>query len=60
MSTDANKSKADALVAQADKKLKSWSIFNSAKYEEAAELLETAANNYKLAKACTIYFYTSL
>ncbi|KIY91945.1 Alpha-soluble NSF attachment protein 2 [Monoraphidium neglectum] len=37
-------------MAQADKKLKSFGFFGN-KYEEAAELLEKAANNYKLGKA---------
>jgi hypothetical protein len=36
-------------MAQADKKLKSFGFFGN-KYEEAAELLEKAANNYKLGK----------
>lgn len=34
---------------QADKKLKGFGFFGN-KYEEAADLLEKAANNYKLAK----------
>lgn len=51
MSADA-KAKGDSLVAQAEKRLKSWTLFNSNKTEDAAELLEKAANNYKLAKAC--------
>lgn len=51
MSAEASKGKADSLVEQANKKLKSWSLFNSSKFDEAAELLEKAANNYKLAKA---------
>lgn len=59
MSTEASKSKGDSLVAQADKKLKSWSLFNSSKNEDAAELLEKAANNYKLAKACIYLFLSS-
>jgi hypothetical protein len=40
----------DSFMAQADKKLKSFGFFGN-KYEEAAELLEKAANNYKLGKA---------
>jgi len=36
-------------MAQADKKLKSFGFFGN-KYEEASELLEKAANNYKLGK----------
>ncbi|GBF96606.1 hypothetical protein Rsub_09352 [Raphidocelis subcapitata] len=42
--------KGDAFMAAADKKLKSFGFFGN-KYEEAAELLEKAANNYKLGKA---------
>jgi alpha-soluble NSF attachment protein len=39
----------DDFMAKADKKLKSFGFFGN-KYEEAAELLEKAANNYKLGK----------
>ena len=39
----------DSFMAQADKKLKSFGFFGN-KYEEASELLEKAANNYKLGK----------
>jgi len=42
--------KARALVAKAEKKLASWSFFGGNKYEDAVELLEKAANNFKLAK----------
>jgi hypothetical protein len=42
---------ADDLVAKADKKLASFGFFGN-KYEDAAELLEKAAVQYKLAKAC--------
>lgn len=42
--------KGDNFMAQADKKLKSFGFFGN-KYEEASELLEKAANNYKLGKA---------
>lgn len=55
MNAEASKEKADSLVAQAKKRLNSWSLFNSSKYEDAAELFEKAANNYKLAKACTCF-----
>ena len=55
MNAEASKTKGDTLVAQAEKKLKSWSFFNSSKNEEASELLEKAANHYKLAKACWRY-----
>lgn len=45
------KSKAEDLAGKADKKLKSFSFFGGNKYEEAAELYEKAANQFKLAKA---------
>eukprot|EP00966_Prymnesium_polylepis_P156508 3616040-Prymnesium_polylepis.1 len=45
--------KADALVAQAKKKLASWfASFSGNKYEDAAELLTKAANLYKASKKC--------
>lgn len=46
--------KARELVAKAEKKLKGYSFFGGmgAKYDDAAELLERAGNNFKLAKAC--------
>ena len=44
--------KAQELVAKADKRLKSFSLFGGNKYEDAAELYEKAANQFKLAKAC--------
>mmetsp|Transcript_4763 Transcript_4763/g.9711 ORF Transcript_4763/g.9711 Transcript_4763/m.9711 type:complete len:290 (-) Transcript_4763:332-1201(-) len=44
-----NGAKAAEQVKAAEKKLASWSLFSN-KYEDAAELLEKAANNYKLAK----------
>ena len=42
------------MVAKADKKLKGYSFLGGmgAKYDDAAELLESAGNNFKLAKAC--------
>ncbi|KAL3146835.1 hypothetical protein ABBQ38_014809 [Trebouxia sp. C0009 RCD-2024] len=42
-----------ALVAKADRKLKGYSFLGGmgAKYDDAAELLESAGNNFKLAKA---------
>jgi hypothetical protein len=46
-----NEDKANEWMAQAEKKLKSFSLFNSSgKYEEAAEMFVKAANLYKLAK----------
>ncbi len=46
--------KAREMVAKADKKLKGYSFLGGmgAKYDDAAELLESAGNNFKLAKAC--------
>mmetsp|Transcript_18274 Transcript_18274/g.39340 ORF Transcript_18274/g.39340 Transcript_18274/m.39340 type:complete len:302 (+) Transcript_18274:259-1164(+) len=41
--------KAEELRRQAEKKLKSFGFFGN-KYEDAADLLEKAANNFKLAK----------
>jgi hypothetical protein len=40
---------------KADKKLSGWAVFGS-KYDDAAELLEKAANSYKLAKSCNAIF----
>lgn len=40
---------------KADKKLNGWAVFGS-KYDDAAELLEKAANSYKLAKSCNAVF----
>jgi len=42
--------KADALVADAAKKLKAFSLFNSSKHEDAIEMLEKAASIYKMNK----------
>lgn len=45
--------KGDEFAKKADKKLKSFSLFGSStKYEDGAELLDKAANQYKLGKAC--------
>lgn len=43
--------KGQDFLAKADKKLKGMSFFGN-KYEDAAELLEKAGNNFKLAKNC--------
>jgi hypothetical protein len=45
-------SKGMDFMAKAEKKLKGMSFFGN-KYEEAVELLEKAANNFKMAKMCT-------
>lgn len=45
------KEKADSHLKKAEKRLKGWSLFSN-KYDSAAEDLEKAANNYKLAKCC--------
>ena len=44
--------KAQEWAAKADKRLKSFSRFGGNKYEDAAEMYEKAANQFKLAKAC--------
>jgi hypothetical protein len=38
---------------KADKKLSGWLVFGT-NYDDAAELLEKAANSYKLAKSCML------
>lgn len=43
-------SRADELMAKVQKKLQGWSLFGK-KYDEIAEMLQQAANQYKLAKA---------
>jgi len=47
----ASAARATELVKKADKKLNSFGFFGN-KYEDAAELLEKAAVQYKLAQAC--------
>ncbi|CAN6479130.1 unnamed protein product [Victoria cruziana] len=42
--------KGDDLLKKAEKKINGWGIFGS-KYEDAAELFDKAANQYKLAKS---------
>ena len=49
---DAAAARAAELVKKADKRLASFSLFGGNKYEDAAELLEKAGNQYKLAKCC--------
>ena len=51
--------KARDMVAKAEKKLKGYSFLGGlgAKYDDAAELLESAGNNFKLAKACECLQY---
>ena len=44
-------SKGRQLMEKADKKLSSWSMFGN-KYEDAAELIEKACNQFKLGKSC--------
>ena len=44
-------SKGQELLAKAEKKLKGMNLFGN-KYEEASEMLEKAANHFKLAKLC--------
>lgn len=43
--------RARALVAKAEKKLSGWGLFGN-KYEDAAGMYESAANQFKLAKEC--------
>lgn len=43
--------RAEEFEKKAEKKLNGWGLFGS-KYEDAADLLEKAANSYKLAKSC--------
>lgn len=52
MATDGAAARALDLVKKADKRLTSFSLFGGNKYEDAAELLEKAATQYKLAKCC--------
>lgn len=48
-----NEQKGADLLAQADKKLRSFSLFNATgKYEDASDLYLKAANFFKLAKKC--------
>lgn len=46
------------LVKKAEKKLNSFGLFGGFgnKYEDAAEMLEKAGNQFKLAKACEDFF----
>lgn len=46
--------KAQDMVKKAEKKLNSFSFFGGDKYGDAAELLEKAANHFKLAKKCKL------
>ncbi|KAI8366075.1 soluble NSF attachment protein [Radiomyces spectabilis] len=49
--SNGSEQQAKDLIAQAQKKLKSWSLFGpSNKYEDAAEIYEKAGNMYKLAQ----------
>ena len=52
MATDGAAARALDFVKKADKRLTSFSLFGGNKYEDAAELLEKAATQYKLAKCC--------
>lgn len=48
--------RAEEFEKKAEKKLNGWGLFGS-KYEDAADLLEKAANSYKLAKSCIFFFF---
>ena len=50
--------RAEEFEKKAEKKLNGWGIFGS-KYEDAADLLEKAANSYKLAKSCKVFLFLS-
>lgn len=50
--------KARALMDKAEKKLSSWGMFGN-KYEDAAEMIEKACNQFKLGKACKFLFLAS-
>lgn len=46
-------SKGREWLAKAEKRLNAFSLFGSgSKYEDAAEMFEKAANQFKLGKAC--------
>lgn len=47
-------SRASELMKKADKKLSSFGFFGGSKYDDAAEMYERAANQFKLAKACEL------
>lgn len=47
--------KGDELEKKAEKKLTGWGLFGS-KYDDAADLFDKAANQFKLAKNCKISF----
>ena len=57
MATDGAAARALDFVKKADKRLTSFSLFGGNKYEDAAELLEKAATQYKLAKCCEEFFF---
>lgn len=45
------------LILQAEKKLNSWTWFNSTnKQEDAAEIYEKAGNTFKLAQRCLFLY----
>lgn len=48
--------RAEEFEKKAEKKLNGWGIFGS-KHEDAADLFEKAANSYKLAKSCNLFFF---
>ena len=52
MATDGAAARALDFVKKADKRLTAFSLFGGNKYEDAADLLEKAATQYKLAKCC--------
>ena len=60
MATDGAAARALDFVKKADKRLTSFSLFGGNKYEDAAELLEKAATQYKLAKCCEEFFFSGV
>lgn len=53
---DMSEHQAQDLLLQAEKKLNSWTWFNSTnKQEDAAEIYEKAGNTFKLAQRCMFY-----
>ena len=49
-------SKAHDLVAKAEKKMSSWSLFGgTSKYEDASEMFTKAANLFKVSKSCALH-----
>lgn len=50
-----NLARAEAFEKKAEKKLNGWGFLGS-KHEDAADLYDKAANSFKLAKSCNLFF----